>query len=492
MMLPTHTQVSIFSGSLPTIEPTLLPGLLEKAFSLETVVGINGHHLVKITGWRYGFRQGCNGYQWLDSDHLILFPSAGEKFAENHAVFVDTLSVVINLETKVDWLPPDELKKERVCNAAPWSAELGLLVFPEFTSGQETTSLYTADGEYIKRYWEKLIDVSPSGTKLLVGGDTWIDLVTGKTVDFAWSKKSEESIYFPRPIWSSDETRVFTCCYHFGDARTSVSYNFPFDHVTVNGRPFEDPFYQAYGAWVRNDSYLLTQWDGIYGSNPGFIPLYDPAANTLRNLNQLARIPTEEDGTSFCQYATATPDGKYVWVNCYTANYLVNLSNYQSVRYPGRPTVPNWSTNSKFAWMESFDFHDESLQVLSVDNKTGKPLPIRQKINESPSWHPTDPILAYLSVNQTLIFLNATDMSVQEMKLGSAFQDVVWSPNGDRIALAAANGSIWQVDYPALENLEQLTIPMPDVRDVFWAPDGYSIAFVGGSDIFVVDPIPMK
>ena len=52
-----------------------------------------------------------------------------------------------------------------------------------------------------------------------------------------------------------------------------------------------------------------------------------------------------------------------------------------------------------------------------------------------------------------------------------------------------ADGSLWQIDYPALENVEQLTLPMPAVKDVFWSPDGSYLAFVSDKDIYIVDAI---
>jgi len=78
-------------------------------------------------------------------------------------------------------------------------------------------------------------------------------------------------------------------------------------------------------------------------------------------------------------------------------------------------------------------------------------------------------------------------MSVKEWELPSTFDNLIWSPDGSHIALIAKDGSLWQVDYPNLENFEQLTEPTPDVRGVSWSPDDNSIAFVSGSDIYIVD-----
>ena len=78
-------------------------------------------------------------------------------------------------------------------------------------------------------------------------------------------------------------------------------------------------------------------------------------------------------------------------------------------------------------------------------------------------------------------------MSVKGWELPSAFYNLVWSPDGDHIVLTAEDGSIWQIDYPMMENLEQLTEPMSNKRDFTWSPDGNSLAFVSGSDIYIVE-----
>ena len=64
---------------------------------------------------------------------------------------------------------------------------------------------------------------------------------------------------------------------------------------------------------------------------------------------------------------------------------------------------------------------------------------------------------------------------------------VVWSPTGEKLALVDEDGSLWQVGYPALENLEQLTPPLTNVTDVNWSHDGSSIGFISGSDIYIVE-----
>lgn len=477
---------------LPTIEPTRVRAMLNDALSLQRHQGINGHNLRQITGWNYGFRPGpCGGFKWLDSSHLLLYPTIGQERAGEGGRTQDLASqtVVIDLENGLNWLPhTNEFTSAMKCDSVYWSRELGLLITP-LEGGVET---YTPDGEFVATYAEylgELIGVSPSGTKILVEDDNWIDLTNGKIIDFAWHQESDEFMYFPQPIWSSDETRIFTCCYHYGDARTSESYNFPHNDMSIDGKKVDGALFISHGEWVKNDSYLLLQWDFIYGSNPGFIPLFDPVKRTLLDLNTLANIPSEVNGLPNCQETSASPAGDYIWAECYTGNYLITLSSFESQEYPDYKNVDiNWSADGRFALLESYDMENNRLQILSVSSKELMPLPANPFVNGLPWWHPTDNVLAYISEDgQHLELLNAQNMSVQELELPSAFLSIEWSPTGEHLALVAENGSIWQVDYPKLENLEQITPPLPGVDDVKWSPDGVSFAFVSGTDIYIVD-----
>ena len=97
------------------------------------------------------------------------------------------------------------------------------------------------------------------------------------------------------------------------------------------------------------------------------------------------------------------------------------------------------------------------------------------------------------------MLLDAQTMSVQEVTLPIFLREIVWSPDGDKIALIAEDSSVWQIDYPKLENIEQLTSAMPGlvpvqpggrvprVQNVTWSPDGTALAFISDTDIYIVD-----
>ena len=126
-----------------------------------------------------------------------------------------------------------------------------------------------------------------------------------------------------------------------------------------------------------------------------------------------------------------------------------------------------------------------------MSDKELRPLPVAP-LRELTWWHPKDDILIYPKDENTLLLLDATTMSFWELPFKvdiKSYTSFVWSLNGDKFKFVADNGSIWQVDYPKLENPEQLTPPLPDVYGIDWSPDGNSIALVSGSDIYVVEAV---
>jgi hypothetical protein len=50
----------------------------------------------------------------------------------------------------------------------------------------------------------------------------------------------------------------------------------------------------------------------------------------------------------------------------------------------------------------------------------------------------------------------------------------------------ADDGRLWWLADAAADRVEQLTPPLPEVRDVEWSPDGDKLAFVSGPDVYVV------
>ena len=190
-----------------------------------------------------------------------------------------------------------------------------------------------------------------------------------------------------------------------------------------------------------------------------------------------------------------SPDGMYVWIrginrgNDTEHYFLSNLTTLETTSYNISAHEFEWSPDGKFACLRvspaNSDFPLQT-NLLSASSKKLESF----KCSSCPSWRPNDHLLAYLAEeNQVLAILNPKDLSVKGWKLPSAFQGLIWSPDGDQFLLIAADGSFWHVDYPQMNNFEQLSQPMTmtEVREITWSPDSKSIAFISGSDIYIVD-----
>ena len=459
---------------LPTIESTLISNLLTSSFVVQTLDGMNGYKLHKITGWEYGFRPSgyCFGpYQWMDQDHLLLFPLTGQDYGMGTMQL--SLPVVINYQSEKVWIPTtDGLLSLSSCDRPLWSPTLNLLV----TTQKGEAIIYGTEGDILNRYPGYNISLSPSGTKLMVDS-TWIDLVSGKQVDF--SAQGIEGL----STWSSDENQLYSCCYAYGNVLTGKASTFELGGLRYVGRDYGEGFTGIKDMWVMDDTYIVSYWDFQSDTEQDIFPLIEPSKQTYKKLQALTDIP---DDTS-CRLGGVSPNRKLIWANCYQPNnYLVNLETFAADPYPGNLSLVSWSADSDFALLQDFQT-DAPPQILSIFDKKVKSLPVPAR-PETATWHPMNNTFAYLAeMKQTLVFLDAKAMSVQELTLPIAFRTLLWSPTGESMALIAEDYSLWQVDYPKLESLKQLTSPLTNARDMSWSPEGNFLAFVSGTDIYVVE-----
>ena len=486
----------------PTITPTIDPTTIPAALSVEAMDSFNGHTRQRITGWKNGF----DDFKWVDINHLLLYPITGcySRFGIDPALkdldcwkatgiegaIMNNHSAVTNLASGKTWIPSNP--PYLLPNIGILVPERSLNPFKPATDNQEDAAvIYSPDGDFIKKYLGKLLSVSPSGTKILIDGGTWIDLVSEKIVSFSWYQNYETFGEFA--YWSPDETRVYACCYLYGDVNTGESFAMPNNKITIDGTDAgsENPLINSYGIWVLNGTYFLSQW-GIVDKAPNFALLFDPAAKTYRNLEKLAGIPTDPDPSSSNNCHTdAIPGGRYIWANCDNANasYLIDLTTFASTAYPGNYYPPfNWSKDGAFASIKLASSDDFMTHILSTATKELTTLPIKKQYPSPVWWHPTDDILAYLSEDQlTLLLLDAPTMTIQKnYALPTKFRDVAWRGDGKSIALVGEDGNIWQIDYPEMAQLEQLTPAAASVKDITWSPDGAQIAFMDGADIYIV------
>jgi hypothetical protein len=503
--IPFPTPDLRFPTLLPTIDPKLVSSQLRESISIQSVESLNGHNLQRITGWHYGFHQSeCDSYEWLGSNHLLLRPRTGEgmKPAMDSSVRADLSSepVVINLTNGNLWLRPQSSVStyEWDCDSIYWSRELGIIINQQqygttFGPVKDVVFTYTFDGQQIAEYWGKILGISPSGEKILVDEDTIIDLRKDKVIDLAWHMNYDVGDS-PTLYWSSDETRLYRCCFYYADLKTGKSYNLEWEDLQgVDGKPISFTLRSPHigGQWVRNDTYFFPTWN--YMSDTG-----DPRIifSPIEKKYYFIELPSASGINTETMSYTFSPDGMYAWITGFnygdgkTYGFLVNLITLETTTYDISGNDFFWSPDSKFAWIDNFDLGaDSGIKLLSVSSGELKSLTVNPVFDTQPWWHPTDNVIAYVSDSkQKLELVNAQTMSTQELELPTNFDNsLVWSPDGDHIALTAEDGSLWQVSYPKLENLEQLTEPMPSMRSVAWSPDGNSIAFVSGTDIYIVD-----
>jgi len=494
---PTPTQGYLPPTLQPVIEPKLARDLLRKAFSIQLLEGPNGHRIRQITGWEYGFRHNpCYGYEWLDTSHLALYPSLGQESSmESGPSDVEGPPVVINLDSGSTWMPAPVWDHFVFCPWVERSEELGIIISPGRMGSyaniteKDAVVTYTFDGQYINHYWGKLLHVSPSGTKILVDDDTIIDLRNGKITELAWYMNYDYERY-DFLYWSSDESRIYRCCFYYAETYTGKSYSFKLNDLRLpNGDPAPDDdsiLAHGYGDWVRNDTYFLVEWNPLDDGDVGYLPMFSPTEKKIYDVRAMAGIP---DG--YVTQTVVSPDGKYVWMENGVTSYLVNLMTFEAVEYQtGYVNDFTWSPDSKFAWF-NMGKSNKALEydLISVSDQELKPF-YTSEIQPRLEWHPSGNHFAGI-LNQTLLVSDVPDLAVREIATPTVFQDLRWSPDGDRIAFLAKDSSVWQIDYPALQNWEQLTPSLPNeyylTYGMSWSPDGKSISFISGSDIYVVE-----
>jgi hypothetical protein len=354
---------------------------------------------------------------------------------------------------------------------------------------KEAVFTYTFDGKEIARYWGKILGVSPKGTKVLVDDDTIIDLRADKIIDLAWHMDYDLE-RSPNLYWSADETRVYRCCFYYADLKTGKSYNFEWSDLRgSDGKPpFPLRSPHVGGQWVRNDTYFFPKWD--YWSFVGDPPIiFSPAEKKYAYVKISSHSSMNPETLTY----TISPDGMQVWITGFAEvdgyhSFLVDLTTLAAVSYDIPVSEFEWSPDSKFGLLQTYSDADANrvshTYLLSVATKKVELV----DWDFQTSWRPTDHILADLvEEGHVLAFFNAKDKSIHGRQLPASFKAMIWSPDGECIALLDKDGRLWQVDYPRFEHLEQLTGPLTDRRQIAWAPDVRSIIVLSGSEIYIVD-----
>lgn len=465
---------------MPTLDPDGLADRLEGAFEVKERPGPNGHTLLQITGWDYGFRSSgyCEHgpYRWLDESHLLLFPNVGQE--ESMGTLEWTQPVVIDLDGNT-WLPPIDQRSGK-CRSVEWSPVLNALI------SSQDGNLIISDlaGRLLKSIEGKGYSgfvLSPSGEKVLAQ-DTWIDLVNGKEVDFGWDAGNGAVFY---PAWTQDEDRVFNCCYAYGDAASGEGGRFELGGLMQAGRGLPPDFSGIESRWVLSDTHSMTPWDFDIGDDQmGIVPLFVPEARAYVDVRDLVGIPANQP----CRLTSISPDGNLIWMGCKDQNdYLIDLRTYEKNWFTGEYLF-GWSADSRFALIGNYTNsreHIGSIELFSITNRQ------RQALSDTPIqlpvWSPQGNRLAYLSADgQTLQQVDTQSNSSQSTPLPGVFHQILWSPGADRLALVAQDGSLWQAEVFGSAEPEQISPPLPGGHDVRWSPDGATLSLVSGNDLYIV------
>jgi len=230
IVTPTPRPTYALPTLILTIDPALLPELLSNALSIQTL-DINGNNTKRITGWDLGFAQWyCGGHHWLDANHILIYPASGEEqWGEGGGsrFRIASQPIVVNLDKSTFWAPPlSQPGTPSNCGRVDWSSKLKILITWVTNGDASTVSTYTYDGTKLAKYPGELSSISPSGTKILITENTLIDLQTNKKTNLNWSF---ENYYEPISwghYWTSDETRIYRCCYFYADLVNGKSFRF--------------------------------------------------------------------------------------------------------------------------------------------------------------------------------------------------------------------------------------------------------------------------
>jgi len=446
----------------------MLPDLLITALTVQQEEGITGHSLRRVTGWEYGLYPSY-AYRWLDNVHMLLFAFAGEEHYDEMSGPTRIFQpAVVNLESGQVWFPVRNRVSDWDHHPLLWSAALQVLIVAQ----DEEILLLNTTGEVMQRFpGDVPLSLSPSGKRLLAGA-IWRDLETGRTMDFG----DLRMIY---PDWSANETRLI------GSARFANAQSGQYDYsnpqgVHLAGRGGGGIIKER---WVLDDTRMMIEWDCDDGESP-IVPLIDPQTRTYQDLCDVAKLPNDPTGCYWGVQPRVAPNGEYAIVG----DYLVDLRTFVALSPPDDLHPAGWSPDSRFVVL-SRDWNTETqsaeYSLLSLIDRS-----IRL-VSDTPvvwmRWNAQSDHLAFLSeTRRELIILAVETWTSHRVSLPHTGIRVFWRPQEDALAILADDGSLWRLATLDSGTVDPLTPPFVDMRDIQWSPDGASIAFVAGTDVYIV------
>ena len=463
---------------------------------------MDGFPLWQLSGFEYGFRYEPYGYcefgpyRWLTDDQLLLFPIVDHTtWFENPTGGKVTQSVVFNAADGTAWLP--DAPRTDVCDLPVWSAARQQLI--EASDGE--VRLRDLAGNVVATYPGTMpLFIAPSGQRLLAG-QTWIDLINGELVELDdWQR-----VKFPRPAWSSDETKIFECCFSYvnvatGEQRTRAD----FPGFWVSGVGVGPGYYGSEGRWLAGDTQIIVHPNAVYFQSEGarpVLPLFEPESETYVNIIEPLDLPeTIVDCGVFI-----APSGNHLWLTCAEyvdevynqfadPSYLITLPTLEIWPMEGNLRFRGWSADGRFySYDEITDLTtNEGVTWLAQVNGNQWQIaadPLANEPLERQYWHPTQPLALMQSGRSNRLLLIDTTSTTRQLDFPYALADAAWQPNGDGIVLLTTDNALFWLDDPFAPDSQpqRITPDLAEINSVRWSPNGHNLAFVSENNFYLLD-----
>ncbi|MEZ4594587.1 MAG: hypothetical protein R3D55_26100 [Chloroflexota bacterium] len=488
---------------LPALSPEALAQMVAEGLSWTAVPGIDGFPLWQLSDFESGLRYVPYGYcefgpyRWLTDDQLLLFPIVDHiSWFEEHTMGKVTQPIVFNAAAGTAWLP--DTPRTDVCDLPVWSAARQQLI--EASDGE--VRLRDLAGNVVATYPGSMpLFIAPSGQRLLAG-QTWIDLTTGEQVQLdGWQR-----VKFPRPAWSSDETKIFECCFSYVNVATGEQWTrADFPGFWVSGIGVGPGYYGSEGRWLAGDTQIMVQPDAVYFQSEGaepVLPLFEPESQTYVNIIESLDLPeTIVDCGIFI-----APSGEHLWLTCAeyadevynqfaAPSYLISLPTLEIWPMEGNLRFRGWSADGRFySYDEITDLTtNEGVTWLAQVNGNQWQItadPLANEPLEQQYWHPTQPLaLMQSGRSNRLLLIDTTPSATRQLDFSHALADVAWQPNGDGIVLLTTDNALFWLDDPfaPASQPQRITPDLAEINSVRWSPNGRNLAFISGTNFYVIN-----
>ncbi len=183
-----------------------------------------------------------------------------------------------------------------------------------------------------------------------------------------------------------------------------------------------------------------------------------------------------------------SPDGLLIATNDAHGLVLIDSSGSAAVRLddPVDAAPEAWSPDGRWlAWLGSFDpatGRPAEAGIVSADGSHRVRLPAPDDAWDWPSWSPDGSRVAISTANGTLVGRG----DGIELKPVGHLGSLTWAPNGDRFAYLQG-GDLWIARADGTEPTNLTRFESGGASAVAWSPDGGSIAVIQGRFAWVVN-----